>query len=305
MKFYICWTTTDPVFCEYFKNCNILISPHNVSGAFNLNRWNNKPDNLIIDSGAYYYLSNNNKFPNQKDIFKKQLKIIQGYKGNGYICQLDKPIPSDNPSIENVYRDIETTLGNAYEFLELMKKHKVQETYGLKPMGVIQGNNKESIQYCARELKMMGYEYFGLGSLAVLFSKEAILERIKYASEIVEGENIHLFGVSRMDVIEDLNKLNISSMDSSRPIKAAIFSRVFYSKPFKIYTIEKSRNSKSTSSILKRPLECNCPICKVDSNLLVEEVTTRKSIDARGIHNYYHMHNEIESYLYTKLESRL
>ena len=25
------------------------------------------------------------------------------------------------------------------------------------------------------------------------------------------GENIHLFGVSRMDIIEDLNKLNISS----------------------------------------------------------------------------------------------
>lgn len=295
MKFYISWTNSDPIFSNYFNDCNMLISPHNTTSNFKLTSIDNYPMNIIIDSGAYYYLTTKNKLPSQKYVFERQMKMIKDYNGEGYICQLDQPVSPDKPTIEEVFSAVEKTLCNSYEFLELYNKSELGYKSKLKPMGVIQGNDKNSIQFCASELKRVGYKKFGLGSLAPLFNKDKIIERIKFAVEIVGGENLHIFGISRMDTLVELKNLNIASFDSSRPIKSAIFNKIFYSNPFRTYMISKAKNSVKVGSVLDGPLKCECPICKKDPYLMFD-IGRKKYVNARAMHNYYHMLKEIQFY---------
>lgn len=288
MKFFISWSRSDAVFPEYFKNCNVLISPHCATLDFYIGKWAKQPTQLIIDSGAFFYISSNKELPPQKHVFDSQIKILQGAKCKVLMAHLDMPINNRSSDTVDVYNSIEKTLGNAYEFLALINKHNLIERFDLEPMGVIQGNDKLSLQYCANELKIIGFKKFGIGSLAVLFDRREILKRIQWVSEIVGGENLHVFGISRLDIIEELNDMNIMSLDSTRPIKAAIYNGIFYSTPFRTYGIKTAKNSSSYGRLLDKPLICKCPICKVDAFSLLE-TGSKKSTNARAIHNYYHL----------------
>jgi 7-cyano-7-deazaguanine tRNA-ribosyltransferase len=288
MDFYISWSRSDAVFPNYFNECNILISPHNATQDFYISKWSKQPKQLIVDSSAFYYILNNAKLPPQKDIFKQQLRIIKGAKCKVMITHLDRPINNKFSNTTSVYNAIEKTLGNAYEFLELVHANNLYEIYDLQPMGVIQGSDKLSLQFCANELKKIGFKKFGLGSLAVLFNPIEIINRIRWASNIVGGENLHIFGISRLDIINELTNMNIMSIDSTRPIKAAIFNAVFYSNPFRTYGITMAQNASSYKNTLTKPLPCKCPICLNNPYSLLE-TGTKNSINARAIHNYFHL----------------
>ncbi len=293
MIFYISWSHSDPVYCDYFSNCSMLISPSGVNSSFKISNWPNQPQRVILDSGAYYYLNYDGPPVNQGEVFRKQLRIIRGIQVETILCHLDHPINPRNSTQVPVFQAMERTLGNACEFLELYQRHKLHKNPLFKLLAVIQGVDHNSIKYCAGELKRMGYELFGLGSLAPLFNPTEIVERIKVAAEAVGGENLHIFGISRIDVIAQLNKLGIRSMDSTRPMKAAYHNAVFYSNPFRIYGIGGSQNENRYKMILKQPLPCPCPTCTNTPELLLK-TGSRKYTKARALHNYYHLAIHLE-----------
>ena len=288
MHFYISWTRSDPVFCEIFKNSKVLISPSGTQKSFSLDKWKSQPDKVIVDSSAFYYMLNFRTPPPPKEIFKEQMRIIKGHTCPVILCPFDYPINPRNGNIQSTYRAIEKTLGNAYEFLELFERKELHKNPQISYMGVIQGTDKSSIQFCIRELQRMGFEKFGLGSLAALYNSEEILRRVSYAVDVVGRDRLHVFGISRLDVISQLREFNIESIDSTRPTKAAIYNAVFYSNPFRTYGIYAARNADKYPRLLHAPLPCECPSCKVNPDLLL--VTQgKKAINARAVHNYYHL----------------
>lgn len=294
MHFFVSWSHSDPIYSDYFNDCNILISTSGVSSSFNLGSWPNKPKRIIIDSGAYYYINNSEYRATQKSIFFKQKNIIKNVQLEAVICHLDHPISPKMSDQVTTFLSIEKTLGNAYEFLKLFK-HYLADTHGLtKPLAVIQGTDENSIKFCASELKGMGYKLFGLGSLAALYNPVEIVNRIEAAAQVVSGENLHIFGISRLDIIKQLKAIKIRSVDSSRPIKAAIHNAVFYSKPFRVYGIKGAKNDNSYSNLLSKPLPCPCPVCQSNLNLLIK-TGNNKTTKARALHNYFHLVRQIES----------
>jgi len=287
MDFYISWSRSDPIFSNYFVNCKVLISPSNTLRSFNLGKWTNQPDKVIIDSSAFYYMFGRSA-PPPKEIFKEQVRIIKGHKCLVTLCPFDYPISPGSGNTLNTFSAIEKTLGNAYEFLELYEKEELYNNPQIDSMGVIQGTDKSSIQFCVNELQRMGFKKFGLGSLAALYSPEEILRRVSFAADVAGVDRLHVFGISRLDVISQLKQLNIESIDSTRPTKAAIYNAIFYSNPFRTYGIKGSRNADKYSRILSIPLPCQCPTCKENPEMLL--VTEgKKAINARAVHNYYHL----------------
>lgn len=250
--------------------------------------WANKPQKLIVDSRAFYYLLHANKLPSQKTVFEQQMRIIQDIDTTTYLCHLDQPITPGTTSQSSTYLMVEKTLANAYDFIELYHKANLDKNSYIEPMGVIQGIDKLSIQFCAKELLRIGFKTFGLGSLAKLYNPSEILDRVTAACDVVGEDCLHLFGISRLDIIKELKHLKISSLDSTRPMMAAIYNGLFYSHPFRTYGIQTARNSSSYSEILNQPIPCECPICQSDPYLLMEP-GKKKSVNARAVHNYYHL----------------
>jgi len=287
LDFYISWSPSDPMYPDYFPNCNILLSPQ-PERRIKIKNWSHKPNKLIIDSRAFYYLLHSNQLPPQKTVFEQQMRIIQDTNTQTYLSHLDQPIIPGTTSQSSTYSMVEKTLANAYDFIELYHKANLDKNPYVEPMGVIQGIDLLSIQFCAKELLRLGFKTFGLGSLAKLFNPPEILDRVKAASDVVGENSLHLFGISRLDIIKELKLLKIASLDSTRPMMAAIYNGLFYSHPFRTYGITSARNSSSYPEILNHPLPCECPICQTDPHLLMEP-GKKKSVNARAVHNYYHL----------------
>lgn len=261
--------------------------------SFKISNWPKQPHKLIVDSSAYLYLKKDTP-PPPKKIFFDQMRILEGVKCKTFICPLDMPINPKKQTISLTFEIIEKTLGNTYEFLELFSRENIDSHPFIEPMGVIQGMDQYSIEYCARELKRMGIKNFGLGSLAPLFNYSLIISRVQTTLEIIKGENLHLFGISRLDVLRTAKKLGVKSYDSSRPTKTAIYNGIFYSKPFKTYGIKGSKNQGVYSRLIEEPLPCACPICQIDPwQILI--TGSKKGTNARVIHNYYHLKKHLSS----------
>lgn len=290
LEFFIGWAQSDPFYQDFFSDCNMLISPPQVSQSWNINRFKHLPSKLMIDSGGYSLITSSESVVSQKEVFKRQLSISDGTSIPTLICHLDDPISISSFSFQDINTHIEKTISNAYEFMHLFRTSHLPSNY--KSMGIIQGNDYRTISYCAQELKRIGFDYYGLGSLANLHDNEMIIERVKYAMEIV-GCNLHVFGIAALQTINQLNLLQICSCDSTRPMKAAMYTTVLYSKPFRGYLVPKSRIKRDTP-VLHTPLPCDCPICAKNANLLLE-TGTKKSNNDRAVHNYYHLVKEINN----------
>ncbi|MEC1071405.1 queuine tRNA-ribosyltransferase [Priestia megaterium] len=296
MDFYISWSHSDAIFSHYFEDCPMLISaaPKNKHAFKRVDKYPNK---LIIDSGALYYSKQKRNY-NVKKIMDNQLSIIDSLPEDLPIkvVHLDEPLINKN-SLSEKYESVERTLFNAYEHLRLFDMIKIPKNVSM--IGVIQGYDFPSIQYSIHELKKMGYTHFGLGSLLNKSAKEQI-NYIRYASDIVGSENLHVFGVTGIEQIREMAKLKISSFDSSRPTMAAVFFQIMYSNPFRTYVISTSSVDRSQIRIVE-PLDCECPVCLENPQDLLN-MSHRKYTQKRSVHNYYHLLNTIHK---IKLEEGL
>lgn len=282
MEFYVGWSHSDALFTDYFPDCPLLVSalPDNKGS---MKRVGMKPKKLILDCGSVFYVKQKHR-PPLKEIFNTQLSLLDECEPlKAYMVHFDEPMLSKN-SLSERYMAMEKTLFNAYEYLQLIKLHRLPES--VQPMGVIQGYDRPSIEYSAHELKKIGYKHFGIGSLLAKHHTQQI-EMIKYASNVVGPENLHVFGVTGIPQMHAMVNIGVSSFDSTRPTMAAAYFQVFYSRPFRTFFIPQS-HAKINSPRLYQPLSCNCPVCKGNPNDLLIP-SPRAFMRLRSIHNYYHL----------------
>lgn len=156
-------------------------------------------------------------------------------------------------------------------------------------MAIIQGYDEASLIYCAGELKHIGFDLYGIGSMAVLKRHQPIMRRVEAVASVIGAERLHIFGVSVISAARPLREMGIHSLDSSRPAKAAAYNEVLYSQPYRRFGILESPDAPLAGRIPKHrrlvePLPCDCPICQNGGSDILE-VGQRPFIRARALHN--------------------
>jgi helicase len=132
---------------------------------------------------------------------------------------LDFPIP---PSMSGrdakLRRDL--TISNAYWALENRRSRT------LKLFACIQGLDFDGYMSCARELAKGAFDGFAIGGLVPRVSDRKELFRIVEAIRAMTGDKpVHVFGLGKPDLTEQLFALGVQSVDSSSYVKLAADGR--------------------------------------------------------------------------------
>ncbi len=293
MKFFVSWSRRDPVFQEYDKECNILVSPANITQNWTISNWRTLPKILFIDSGAYSIRSN--EIPACEEIFNRQRTISKYWPEDRklFYSHPDILIPH-KAHFEDQSKIINLSLERAKRYFDIITKSKCNAV----PIGVIHGFDEESILNTYYELLDIGYRYFALGSIGSRMSKnkELCINTIKIAQRY-DIKPLHLFGITPINNDEVLN--DIASFDNAAPSKLGFFGTVLYGSPLKRYVIAPDAKQKyhdkcfSFRTSIPAPLPCECPICLVDPQRLIVKYGS-KANQNRAIHNYFQLKWEIE-----------
>lgn len=291
MDFYVSWYTGDPFYTEYYEDANILISISSVSQSWTISRFPKLPKKLIIDSGGFRFAQRPDERPTAKSVFYRQLSLLDNADISVILCPLDYPIIDSSLNSNEKDQCITDTIANAYELKNLIVKRNLPAN--IKSMGIIQGYDSGSLQYCAKEIKDIGFPVYGIGSLVEVRHHEQIIERIQSIFNIIHPSELHVFGISAVPTVKVMAKLGIASFDSARPAKSAMYSEVFYSNPFQRYGIHPKINANIRGRIpsdrrLSKPLPCECPICIIGKSTILGQ-GKRTHIQNRTIHNYFHL----------------
>jgi tRNA-guanine family transglycosylase len=290
MRFYISWYPGDPWYPVYDEDCAMLISVTSVSQVWSLDDFLKLPRYLMLDSGGYRYAIAPDERPTPREVFERQLRIIEDREVETVLCGLDYPILNSNAPSNEKDRCIHQTIAYAYEFRKLMDRYRAYDH--IEGIPVIQGYDVSSMAYCAHRLREIGFSYLGLGSLAPLKHHPGIMARVETVMDIV-GPDLHIFGVGVIRTLRTLSDLGIRSVDSARPAKAAMYNQVFYSKPFRRFAISKSRDKVGTAMPdhrrLAEPLPCDCPACGGKANPDILKLGRREYVWLRTLHNYWHL----------------
>jgi len=288
MKFYVSWYPGDPWYPDYDSDCNMLISITSVSQTWKLSRHKRMPNSLIVDSGGYRFAMNPNERLTPKQVFAKQTKLLDYMPAEIFLCSLDYPILNMNSSDSEKDQFISQTIGYAYEFYELVKQYHGDVTF--KPVAIVQGYDVESLRFCARELKAIGFDQFGLGSMIPVRFEDELVRRVQAVVEEV-GDNLHVFGISSMQVIKRLKQVGLLSIDSARPAKAAMYNQVLFWSQEHILKIWENRERGKIMVPEEigqgQQVICPCPICEGSLNTDMMKTGARKNIYLRTVHNYW------------------
>ncbi len=307
MDFYVSWSHSDPLYQLYDRQCSMLISTVAVSNIWQLTRFPLLPYQVMLDSGSYSYIANHLPLPTPRNVFNRQLAILADSDVPTIICAVDRPILEKTLSLTERNRAIDRTIANAWELKTLMAEYYKNSIAGkhrrhsLEPLAIVQGYDAASIKYCARQLFEIGYTRFGIGSMAHLYHTEEIVRRVEVVQAVV-GQSVHVFGVSGIETMKLLKERGITSVDSARPIKAAIYNEILYSEPYRRFGIAGSHFHPSERKFSPHKLlgqlyvECPCPVCGHSVNNDILKLGTRKHLLLRAIHNYYHVKKMISGW---------
>lgn len=320
MDFYVSWSHSDPLYQLYDRQCSMLISIMNVTHIWKLSRFPLLPYQVMLDSGSYGYVANQLPLPTPREVFQRQLAIIADTDVPAIVCAVDKPMLERTLSLTERNQAIDKTIANAWELKVLMAEYyKNDESdkrrrHLIEPLAVIQGYDTVTLKYCAKHLLALGYIHFGIGSMAHLYDTEEIVKRVKVVQSLV-GPNVHVFGVTAIETLKQLNEIGVASVDSARPIKAAIYNEILYSEPYRRFGIAGSRFQPSEHKFSSHRMlsqlyiKCPCPVCKNKVNNDILKLGVRKYLLLRAVHNYYHIkkmivgcYEEIEEILNCKNE---
>ncbi len=289
MIYYITWTNCDPEFQVYDDDCNILLSPSLLPKSWSTLQWKTLPKRLFIDSGVYS--SGSKDIKDCEDVLVDQLRICKYWPEN-------RPVYFSHPDIIIPYKAtfnegqklIKLNIERAKRFKEEVKKtNKI-----IRPVGVIHGLYEDDILNSFFELKSIGYEYFAIGSLSgrLVKNRELVIRLLQNLSDY-NINPIHIFGIT-IPLIEKSRKFNFSSYDTSSPIKLAYYGTVLYGPPIARYVISPSRKqiqrdrSFSFRVHIQKPEYCECPVCSLNPNALLERDSTKVKFN-RIIHNYFQL----------------
>lgn len=294
MKYFISWTHSDPVYQRFFPQVRALVSPPNVSLAWQAAHWPAPPAELIVDSGAFQH-HREGRSPSPDSLLSRQIHMAADLDVPIGVCHLDVLVAGSRDPAEAARRAAQSLAQARW----LIAHGATRLPPNIEPIGVIQGRDAEQIFYVARALADMGFERFALGSLAgkVASARDEVLRRTEAALEAV-GPRLHMLGVSSVPVLEALARLGVESADSGAPIKEAVRGGIFYSEPFRRYKLPSAhfrewRRSYSFAEVLEEPLPCACPVCREDPAQIMNP-NGKAAINLRAIHNYYHLRRDVE-----------
>lgn len=298
MKFFVSWTSRDPIFQQYDSECNVLLSPANVPRNWSVSDWPLLPKELFVDSGGFSY--NQNNIPSCRDVLERQRFISRNWPGDRklFLSHPDLAIPMQARFAE-VNKIISLSLERAKEYINLFYRQNILAT----PIGVIQGFDEETILLSFQELKDAGYTFFALGSLAL---RQARYKKICLdAIEVVTRYSIspvHVFGVTWPLLTSDIPR-GIESFDTSSPAKLAFYGTVLYGPPLKRYVISPNAFQEYHDRCftfrkgIPNSLACVCPVCQTDPNNL-SSYHGRAAKQKRTVHNYFQIKWDIQSKCY-------
>jgi hypothetical protein len=114
-------------------------------------------------------------------------------------------------------RRYDLTIANARDFL--VEHQKLGLTW--TPIGAVQGWDEDSFVKAAKQYIAMGYKYIALGAMVRRRTPEilAIAEAVR---NVIPAETkVHLFGVARLNAIQDFIRAGINSADSAAALRNA------------------------------------------------------------------------------------
>lgn len=294
MRYYISWTHSDPVYHQTLPDLGVLVSPPNVNQVWTIRQWPSAPSCLLLDSGAFQFLRSNSR-PSPREALQRQLRMLADGTLPAAFCHLDVPLIGARES-GDLQRRMTTSLENAHWLITHADDEHVPSSVEL--VGVIQGHTVATVYNVACALADMGYTRFAVGSLAPLAasSQDEALRRIEAAMEAV-GTNLHILGVSTVTLLPRLARLGIRSADSAAPMREAWLGGVFYSRPFRRYKLPSPhfrewRRTYGFAELLTTPEPCDCPVCREDASHILE-VSGKRFVNLRALHNCYHLAREI------------
>jgi hypothetical protein len=134
----------------------------------------------------------------------------------GYDESLDGPNLFGSMIPVEWMRRFELTLSIAEKFRE--RCIEVQAPF--RPVGVAQGWSPQSYADSTRRLVDMGYDYVALGGLVPLKVPQIhrVVDAVRQVSPSVD---LHLFGFTKADDVQDFVKYRIASIDSTSPLLRA------------------------------------------------------------------------------------
>lgn len=109
------------------------------------------------------------------------------------------------------------TLRSAIAFLKLCQ----ERTASFHPIGVVQSWSPQSAVRYARILVDAGYSYIGLGGLAGRPTRELLDTIAEVRSGVPASTRIHVFGMTRIDRLQEFFGLGLNSFDSASPMVKA------------------------------------------------------------------------------------
>lgn len=133
----------------------------------------------------------------------------------GFKMDAESTLPGFDAVPEDWRRRQAITLELANEFL---KRHGARRC-AFEPVGAAQGWSPESYAHSVEELQKMGYRRIGLGGMVPLKTHE-IMASLAAVDRIRRPETqLHLFGVTRCDHVEQFANHGVTSFDSTSPFR--------------------------------------------------------------------------------------
>lgn len=243
---------------------------------------------IMMDSGGYLFLRNDNLDVNAETI----LKLYKESKPDIGVV-LDHPL-SPNLSKELIMERLNRTLENT----KFMVNNNDSENLKLIP--VIHGHNVTIIRWYIRKLKKLGdFETYGIGSLVPYAFRmkgsrglEVAIKIILEAKKMLPNKKIHVFGIGSTLTMHLMFFSGVSSVDSSSWRTKAAFGAIQlpgigdrYITPKK-KSITRNKLSREERKILE---ECECPACKAEGYYGLKH-----SFKLRALHNAWVFQKEVE-----------
>lgn len=162
MDFYVSWYPGDPLYPSYDPDCALLVSITSVARDWTVDQLPHLPRKLLIDSGGYRFATTPKEALSPAQVLQRQLVLLSGTGTPAIICARDYPLLHKPISQNERDQSITQTIAYAYELKALIDQQGIEGH--ITPMAVIQGNDLDSLAYCARELQAIDFPLYGLGS---------------------------------------------------------------------------------------------------------------------------------------------
>ncbi len=191
-----------------------------VKKFFRLEQKNKKPIASMGDCGAFAYVKERVPPISVDDVidFYDECGFDFGVSVDhiilGYNDEFDSSLfPKDLIPPEWVERQ-KLTLDLASIFIERCQTRKCSFT----PVGVAQGWSPKSYALAVVELQKKGFNTIALGGMVPL-KTDQILRCLEAVKKVLNpGIHLHLFGVTRLDRMEEFAKFGVTSFDSTSPL---------------------------------------------------------------------------------------